>query len=82
MNTPITDAEAGYEDGSGCWKYRPNGAYVPADLARQLERDRARLLEALKLCQSSLQKLSFADDETTKARNAAYRVLASLEIKE
>ena len=74
MNTPITNDAA--------WEYGRGHFVVGVDLARQLERDRSRLLEALKLCQSSLQKLSFADDETTKARNAAYRVLASLEIKE
>ena len=69
--------------GSAVYKSVARSAWEARDeKLGQLERDRARLLEALKLCQSSLQKLSFADDETTKARNAAYRVLASLEIKE
>lgn len=35
--TPLTDAEAGYPDGSGCWKYNDLGLYVDADFARDLE---------------------------------------------
>ena len=50
-DTPRTDAEAGYADGSGCWKRRDDGSEVPADFARNLERElaaaRAELAEAL-----------------------------------
>jgi chromosome segregation ATPase len=35
--TPRTDAEAGYSDPSGCWKYHKDGSEVPADFARELE---------------------------------------------
>jgi hypothetical protein len=40
-DTPRTDAEAGYMDGSGCWKWRDDGSEVPADFARDLERELA-----------------------------------------
>ena len=42
-DTPRTDKQAGYPDGSGCWKYTKLGLYVDADFARQLERENARL---------------------------------------
>lgn len=42
-DTPRTDAEAGYYDGSGCWKYDKAGDCVPSDFARELERDRYKL---------------------------------------
>ena len=42
-DTPRTDEQAGYPDGSGCWKYTELGLYVDADFARQLERENARL---------------------------------------
>ena len=41
-DTPKTDAEAGYYDASGCWKPRVDGECVPADFARQLERELAQ----------------------------------------
>lgn len=37
IDTPRTDAEAGYYDGSGCWKSTPSGECVPSDFARTLE---------------------------------------------
>ena len=40
--TPVVDANAGHEDGSGCWKYDPRGADVDADTARDLERQAGR----------------------------------------
>ena len=42
-DTPLTDEQAGYPDGSGCWKYTELGPYVDADFARELERENARL---------------------------------------
>jgi hypothetical protein len=48
-DTPRTDAEAGYDDASGCWKYREDGPYVDADFARQLERENAALREKMKV---------------------------------
>ena len=46
-DTPRTDEQAGYPDGSGCWKYTELGLYVDADFARQLERENARLRSEL-----------------------------------
>ena len=46
-DTPRTDKQAGYPDGSGCWKYTELGLYVDADFARQLERENARLRSEL-----------------------------------
>jgi hypothetical protein len=40
-DTPRTDAEAGYYDGSGCWKPSVKGENVDADFARTLERELA-----------------------------------------
>ena len=42
-DTPRTDEQAGYPDGSGCWKYTELGLYVDADFARQLELENVRL---------------------------------------
>ena len=33
-DTPRTDEQAGYPDGSGRWKYNELGLYVDADFAR------------------------------------------------
>lgn len=38
LPTPLTDAEAGYYDGSGCWKSREDGDCVPSSFTRTLER--------------------------------------------
>ena len=46
-DTPRTDEQAGYPDGSGRWKYTELGLYVDADFARQLERENARLRSEL-----------------------------------
>ena len=46
-DTPLTDKQAGYPDGSGCWKYTELGLYVDADFARQLELENARLRSEL-----------------------------------
>ena len=46
-DTPRTDEQAGYQDGSGCWKYTELGLYVDADFARQLELENARLRSEL-----------------------------------
>lgn len=54
-DTPLTDKQAGYPDGSGCWKYTELGLYVDADFARQLERENARLLYALKCAEQFLE---------------------------
>lgn len=54
-DTPRTDEQAGYPDGSGCWKYTELGLYVDADFARQLERENARLLYALKCAEQFLE---------------------------
>ena len=53
-DTPRTDKQAGYPDGSGCWKYTELGLYVDADFARQLERENARLQEALEMAEKEL----------------------------
>ena len=54
-DTPRTDEQAGYPDGSGCWKYTELGLYVDADFARQLERENARLLYGLKFAKKFLE---------------------------
>ena len=54
-DTPRTDKQAGYPDGSGCWKYTELGLYVDADFARQLERENARLLYGLKFASHFLE---------------------------
>ena len=54
-DTPRTDKQAGYPDGSGCWKYTELGLYVDADFARQLERENARLLYGLKFAEKFLE---------------------------
>ena len=54
-DTPRTDKQAGYPDGSGCWKYTELGLYVGADFARQLERENARLLYGLKIANQFLE---------------------------
>ncbi len=82
MNTPITDASAGYEDGSGCWKYKPSGELVYADLARQLERDRARLLEVVNAFHATLTPISILSNAQEQAHIMAADALASLEIKD
>jgi len=66
MNTPITN-DAAWEDGRGHF-------VVGVDLARQLERDRARLLE--------IANHIFANSSDFEARRAVERVFASLEIKD
>lgn len=38
-DTPRTDEEAGYYDGSGCWKSNVNGECVESAFARTLERE-------------------------------------------
>lgn len=71
MNTPLTDA-ALFAPGMG----NQSEELVNADFARQLERDRARLLEAL-------MKVSKNDPFcVSSAGNIANAVLASLEIKD
>lgn len=42
-DTPRTDKERGYVDGSGCWKYSENGDEVPVWLAEELESENADL---------------------------------------
>ena len=54
-DTPRTDKQAGYPDGSGCWKYTELGLYVDADFARQLERENARLIYGLKFAEKFLE---------------------------
>ncbi len=78
MNTPITDAAAGLLVGSPF----SDGDHPLVDTARQLERDRARLLESLKIAQRVFQGLSFSDAPINAARKAAADALASLEIKD
>ncbi len=72
MNTPICDAakESMYGPSS-------EGPYemVHTDLARQLERDRARLLELVRACASLL-------PDQNPICQEAFSVLASLEIKD
>lgn len=46
-DTPIVDKAKGHYDASGCWRFKDDGDSVPVELAEQLERDRARLIEAL-----------------------------------
>ncbi len=46
-DTPRTDAESGYSDGFGRWKYSPDGYEVSADFARNLERECAVLRKQL-----------------------------------
>jgi hypothetical protein len=40
-DTPRTDAEVGYFDNSGCWRFRIDGQTVGSDFARTLERELA-----------------------------------------
>ena len=57
-DTPRTDAAAGYMDGSGCWKYRDDGGEVPADFARELERELATKTAEVERLREALQELA------------------------
>jgi len=64
-DTPRTDKETGYEDGSGCWKsVVPNGAFVYADFARTLERELTKAqakIEYYEACTTSAVKKRIDD---------------------
>ena len=59
METPRTNKNAGYYCGHGIKKNSdlvidPNGPFVLADFARELERENARLREALEMAEKEL----------------------------
>ena len=78
MNTPITDAALDYAD-----QFRPGVEVITAETARQLERDRARLLEAAEsLKRALLDARRNGYSWGYGALQTANTALASLEIKE
>ena len=71
-DTPKTNAEAGYIDGSGCWKYNEDGECVGTDFARRLERE-ILLLQATIDTHEFTIKLLVRDKESLARREAELR---------
>jgi hypothetical protein len=67
-DTPRTDAEAGEEDASGCWKGRDEGPFVDADFARQLERELAAMRERAEKAEAE------RDEAIRKYKDIHYRI--------
>jgi len=90
--TPLTDNEAGYYDGSGCWKYNPEGECVTSDFARNLERslaerteERDAALAKLVECREALARLEQVGILCQRAEDARYsdaRVFARQTLEE
>ena len=83
-DTPRTDAEAGYYDGSGCWHHRANGENVDSDFARTLEREltaaRAELETYRDSCAAKADRIDRLGEQAVKLRAEVEALRAALKL--